>query len=78
MPVAFILGLGGQQQNTCSVASWENRAYILAPAVPVAFGSHKAFLSNLTSGWPNWPLHDLWPSNALHFGQGFFLPNINV
>ena len=25
------------------------------------FGGHKAFVRYLTSGWPGWPLHDLWP-----------------
>ena len=40
------------------------------------FGNHRAFLKNLTSGWPWLTLHDRWPSNELHFDQGFFLPNL--
>ena len=44
---------------------------------PTKFGGHRTFLSNLTPGRPQmtpaWPLI---PSNALHFGQGFFPPNL--
>ena len=57
---------------------WSQQCIMLWSGVlPTKFSSHKAFLSNLTHGWPQltpaWPLT---PNNALHFGQGFFLPNL--
>ena len=45
----------------------------------IKFGSHRAFLSNMTSGWPrltpSWPL-----TSAIHYTlvRGFFLPNFVV
>ena len=37
------------------------------------FGSLRTFLDKLTSGWP---MPDLWPTNVLHFGQGFLWLNL--
>ena len=59
--------------------SWLTPAWCSTPALhytilidsPTKFGNHRAFLSNLTPDWPWLTLHDVGPSIALHFGQGF-------
>ena len=44
--------------------------------LPTKCGGHRALLSKLTPTWPQLTLHNLNPSNALHYGQGFFPPNL--
>ena len=40
------------------------------------FGCHRAFLRNLTPGWPRMtPCVDLWSQDCIAVGQGFFLPS---
>ena len=34
------------------------------------FSIHMAFLRNLTTGWPNWPLQDLWPHQCITLSCG--------
>ena len=51
---------------------WMNTKVTRAPVL------HKARISADNFGVidSGWPLHELWPSKALQFGQGFFLPNL--
>ena len=56
---------------------WQQQCITLWPGVlPIKFGSHRAFLRNLTSVNPSDFCMIFDPSNALHFGQGFFLLNL--
>ena len=38
--------------------------------LPTKFGSHRAFLSNLTPVDASWPLHDLWPHHCTTLRSG--------
>ena len=62
---------------------WPHQCFMLwSEILSIKFGGHKAFLSNLTPGWPPaWltpdnPYMTFDPSNALCFGQGFYSPNL--
>ena len=57
---------------------WPQQCITVSSGVlPTKFGSHRAFLSNLTPLVdPVFPCMTFDHSNALHFGQGFFLPNL--
>ena len=50
--------------------------YTLVRVLPTKCGGHRALLSKLTPTRPSWPLHNLNPTNALHYGQEFFPPNL--
>ena len=79
-----LVAIGHFLSNLTLVDSRLTPAWPLTPAMHYALvwrGSFLSnlvaiFLSNLTSGWPDDPCMTFDPSNALHSGQGFFLPNL--
>ena len=36
----------------------------------ITLSSHMAFLANVTSGWPSWPVQDLWPHQCFTLWSG--------
>ena len=50
---------------------WPQQCITFWPGVlPIKFGSHRVFLSNLTTGWPRLTLHDFWPQQCITLRSG--------